>query len=168
MPDLAIAINKLLDSNKGTHLFVGFIFVGLIIKLVFGLYQPASAVIWGYFIIIFSIIGIIFLSVDTSKNDWDAVKQLIFQPLLLLILILLWNISLNFQYYKEINKRTIPNIYYTWSHFSTILIISIVILYVFNFIIESPLNMYSYILLILNVIVTGIQQVILDNFTVDG
>jgi len=165
--DLAQTLNRILDLDKGKQLFIGFIFVGIIVKIFLGFAQPATALIWGYFIIIFSIIGLLFLSVDINQNDMEAVKKF-FQPLLFLIIILLWNISINLKYFKEINKHTIPNIYYTWSHFSAILIISIVILSVLGYVTDKPLYIYNYILLIMNLIVTGIQQVILDSFTVDG
>lgn len=167
MGDIAQVLNQILDLDTGKQIFIGFIFIGIIVKVFLGFAQPATAVIWGYFIIIFSIIGLIFLSVDTTQNDMEALKKF-FQPLLFLIIILLWNISINLKYFKEINKRTIPNIYYKWSQFSSIIITSIVILSILNYVTETPLYMYNYILLIMNLIVTGIQQVILDSFTVDG
>jgi len=167
MGDLAQVFNQIIDLEKGKQIFIGFIFIGIIVKVFLGFAQPATAVIWGYFIIIFSIIGLIFLSVDTTQNDMEALKKF-FQPLLFLIIILLWNISINLKYFKEINKRTIPKIYYKWSQFSSIIITSIVIISILNYVTETPLYMYNYILLIMNLIVTGIQQVILDSFTVDG
>ena len=166
--NLTEIIRKLSETKTGTQVFIGFIFVGLIVKILLGIAQPASATIWGYFVIIFSLIGLIFLNTDTTKNDMEALKGF-FQPLLLLIIVLLWSISLNFRFYKEINKKTVPSQYYIWSGFSTVLICAIVILSILDYIIQTPqFILYNYILLIFNLIVVGIQQVILDSFTVDG
>jgi hypothetical protein len=163
------AITSIIQADKGKQLFFGFIFVGLLVKIILGVVTPATALIWGYFIIIFSIIGLVFLQVDPEKNNFDAINQL-FQPLLLLIIILLWNISLTFRFYKEINHKTVPKQYFMWSGFSTILIISIIIFSILSYLLKdnNSFTIYSYVLLIFNLIVTAIQQVILDSFTVDG
>ena len=163
------AITRIINADKGEQLFFGFIFVGLLVKILMGLVAPATSLIWGYFIIIFSIIGLVFLQVDPEKNTMDAIKKL-FQPLLLLIIILLWNISLTFRYYKPINKKTVPRQYFMWSKFSTILIIAIIILSILSYLAKETgtFYIYSYVLLVLNLITTAIQQVILDSFTVDG
>jgi len=162
------AITYIINADKGKQLFFGFIFVGLLVKILMGAIYPATSLIWGYFIIIFSIIGLIFLQVDPEKNTMDAIYKL-FQPLLLLIIVLLWNISLTFRFYTEINKRTVPKQYFMWSGFSTILMISIIFLSILDYLVkEDSFTVYNYILLIFNLIVTAIQQVILDSFTVDG
>jgi len=165
-------ITSIINIDKGKQLFLGFIFIGLLVKILMGFTAPATSLIWGYFIIIFSIIGLIFLQVDPEKNDFSAISNL-FQPLLLLIIVLLWNISINLRFFKQINKKTVPKQYYMWSGFSTILISAIVIIAVLSYIQSDTtnsksFNVYNYVLLLLNLIVTVIQQVILDNFTVDG
>lgn len=166
--DLADIVNKISDSNKGVQVFIGFIFIGIIVKILLGTTQPATATIWGYFIVAFSIIGLLFLSTDTTKNDMEALKGF-FQPLLLLVIVLLWSISLNFKYYKEINKNTVPKQYFIWSNSSTILICGICVLSIIGYIGKTEqFILYNYILMVFNLIVVGIQQVILDNFTVDG
>ena len=97
--DLANFVDKLVNAdNKGQQIFFGFIFIGLLVKIGLGIVAPATALLWGYFIIIFSIIGLVFLKVDPTKNNMSALK-LLFQPLLLLILVLLWNISLNLRFF---------------------------------------------------------------------
>ena len=162
------AITRIINADKGEQLFFGFIFVGILVKLLMGFAAPATALIWGYFIIIFAIIGLVFLQVDPEKNTMDAMGKL-FQPLLLLIIVLLWNISLTFRYYKVINKKTVPKQYFMWSGFATILITAIIVLSILSYLVkDNSFTVYSYVLLILNLIVTAIQQVILDSFTVDG
>jgi hypothetical protein len=166
--DLDGYTQKIVDADKGQQIFFGFIFVGLLIKIVLGFDTPARALLWGYFIIIFSIIGLVFLKVDLNKNNMSALK-LLFQPLLLLIIVLLWNISLNLRYYNEINAQTVPKQYYMWSSFSTILIVSIVVLSILGYLVNNnSFTLYGYVLLIFNLIVTAIQQIILECFTVDG
>ena len=166
--DLGSYVQKLMDTDKGQQIFFGFIAVGIIIKLGLSFAGAASALLWGYFIIIFSIIGLVFLRVDTTKDNMTALKPL-FEPLLLLIIVLLWNISLNLRFYDEINANSVPTQYYMWSGFSTILIISIISISILGYIQEDPLfTFYGYILLVFNLIVTAVQQIVLESFTVDG
>lgn len=166
--DLGNYVQKLLDTDKGQQIFFGFIAVGLIVKLGLSFAGAASALLWGYFIIVFSIIGLVFLRVDTTKDNMTALKPL-FEPLLLLIIVLLWNISLNLRFYDEINANTVPNQYYMWSWFSTILIISIISVSILGYLQEDALfTFYGYILLVFNLIVTAVQQIVLESFTVDG
>jgi Na+/H+-translocating membrane pyrophosphatase len=119
--------------------------------------------------IIFSIIGLVFLKIDPTKNNMSALK-LLYQPLLLLIIVLLWNISITLRFYDKINKQTVPTQYFMWSWFSTILITTIIIISILSYVSdnEKSFTIYNYILLIFNFIVTAIQQVVLESFTVDG
>ena len=138
------AITRIINADKGKQLFFGLIFVGLLVKILMGFAAPATALVWGYFIIIFAIIGLVFLEVDPEKNTMDALKKL-FQPLLLLIIILLWNISLTYRYYKVINKKSVPKQYFMWSGFATILITAIIIFSVLSYLVkENSFTIYSY------------------------
>ena len=169
MGDLANYSQRILDADKGQQIFFAFILVGLIIKIGLTFVAAANALLWGYFIIIFSIIGLIFLKVDPTKNNMSAVKQL-FQPLLILIIVLLWNISINLRFYNEINTQAVPKQYFMWSWFSTILVVAIIFISILGYVVEeeNAFKTYGYILLIFNFIVTAIQQVVLESFTVDG
>ena len=55
MSDLANYTQRLLDADKGQQIFFGFIAVGLIIKIGLSFAAAADALLWGYFIVIFSI-----------------------------------------------------------------------------------------------------------------
>lgn len=167
--DLVNYTQKILEADKGQQVFFGFIFIGLLVKIGLSFVAAASALLWGYFIIIFSIIGLVFLRIDPSKNNMSAIKILI-QPLLLLIIILLWNISITLRFYDEINNQSVPTQYFMWSWFSTILITSIIIISILSYVSnnEKSFMIYNYMLLIFNFIVTAIQQVVLESFTVDG
>ena len=159
---------KLLEADKGQQIFFGFIFVGLIIKIGLGFASSATALLWGYFIIIFSIIGLIFLKIDPTKNNLSALK-LLYHPLLLLIIILLWNISINLRFYDQINEQRVPKQYFMWSWFSTILIIAIISISILGYLQKQDVfSFYGYILLAFNLIITAIQQIVLESFTVDG
>jgi Na+/H+-translocating membrane pyrophosphatase len=167
--DLATYVNKIILQPKGQQIFFGFIMVGLLIKICLSFSAGATALLWGYFIIIFSIIGLIFLKVDPSKNNMVALK-LLFQPLLLLVIVLLWNISLNLRFFEEINKNQVPIQYNMWSRFSTLLITSIIVISILGYVTdqEKSFMIYGYVLLVFNLIVTAIQQIVLESFTVDG
>ena len=125
--DLVNYTQKILEADKGQQIFFGFIFIGLLVKIGLSFVAAATALLWGYFIIIFSIIGLVFLRVDPNKNNMTAVKMLL-QPLLLLIIILLWNISITLRFYDQINNESVPIQYFMWSWFSTILITSIIVI----------------------------------------
>jgi len=167
--DLVNYTQRILEADKGQQIFFGFIFIGLLVKIGLSFVAAATALLWGYFIVIFSIIGLVFLRVDPSKNNMTAIKILI-QPLLLLIIILLWNISITLRFYDEINNQSVPTQYFMWSWFSTILITSIIVISILSYVSdnEKSFMMYNYMLLIFNFIVTAIQQVVLESFTVDG
>jgi len=166
--DLVDYGQKLFDADKGQQIFFGFIFVGLLIKIGLGFAAAATALLWGYFIIIFSIIGLIFLKIDPTKNNMSALK-LLYQPLLLLIIVLLWNISINLRFYDEINQQLVPMQYFMWSWFSTILVIGVICVSILGYVQKQDVfAFYGYILLAFNLIVTAIQQIVLESFTVDG
>lgn len=179
------------DTKTANPVFMALIVVGLFIKIAMGYsfsledgsVGPANAVLWGYGIISFSILGIILINIDTTSNDWNSIKKLPWS-LVGTIIILMWIISLNLKYYYLINKQGAPEQYYTWSNYSTILLIGLIAISVFQYILTSvdssssklsqakeygaQLYIYSYMLAFLNLISVTIMQVILDCFTVDG
>jgi hypothetical protein len=177
-------------DNKTTNpIFMALIFVGLFIKIAFGntfstddgSIGPANAVLWGYGIVAFSILGIVLINIDTTSNDWNSLKKLPW-ALVGTIIIIMWTISLNLKYYTTINKKNAPEQYYTWSNYSSILLVALVAVSVFQYILSSAddskvsqakqyatqLAVYGYMLAFLNLITVTIMQVILDCFTVDG
>ena len=110
----------------------------------------------------------IFLKIDPTKNNLSALK-LLYHPLLLLIIILLWNISINLRFYDQINEQRVPKQYFMWSWFSTILIIAIISISILGYLQKQDVfSFYGYILLAFNLIITAIQQIVLESFTVDG
>ena len=177
------------DTKAANPVFMALIVVGLFVKIAMGnvfstedgSIGPANATLWGYGIVAFSILGIVLINVDTTSNDWNSIKKLPWS-LVGTIIILMWIISLNLKYYTTINKKNAPEQYYTWSNYSTILLIGLVVISVFQYILSSSnssklsegnkyatqLSVYAYMLAFLNLIGVTIMQVILDCFTVDG
>jgi hypothetical protein len=173
------------DAKIANPVFIALIAVGIFIKLALsfgtsddGSVGPANSLIWGYCIVVFSLIGIIFLNIDIGSDTWSDMKKLPW-TMILTLLIIMWTISLNFKYFTPINKGTVPYQYYMWSRYSTILIIAMIVISLLQYMLKSKknsdsdeyarqLSMYSIIIFIFNFICICILQVILDSFAVDG
>jgi hypothetical protein len=176
---------KNIESSPTNDIFFGLVVVGFII---YGLglsvssddgsMGSASGVLWGFMLVVFSLIGIIFINIDTGANEWRAIQSLPL-PLVLTVILLIWVISLNIKYFTQINKRTVPDSYFTWSMYSSIVIACMVGISMFQYLLSKSKNtstainfknvaVYSYLLIFLTFITVIIQQIILDCFTVDG
>jgi hypothetical protein len=175
------------DIKTAYIIFIGILIVGLFIKFALsGIYSSdgsvgsANAVIWGYGIATFAILGIIIVNVDPTINDFAGFKKLPWS-LILTIVILIWFISLNVKYFTSINKKNVPEQYYKWSNYSSILLFFLIGINVFIFIIKDfsnneprltqyadQISGYGIVLSILNLIVITIIQITLDCFTVDN
>ena len=171
------------DARIANPVFIALIAVGLFIKVTLSLGKtqdgslgPANSLIWGYSIVMFSLIGIIFLNMDLGSDTWNDMKKLPWTMILTLIIIM-WTISLNFKYFTPINKGTVPYQYYTWSSYSTILVIAMIVVSILQYImrngtasdeVSKQISMFSIIIFVFNLIAVCILQIILDCFTVDG
>ena len=192
------------ESSLSSKVFAGLIFVGLFTKFYIGSVintrdgsnGPATGTIWGYTMVVMSLISIIFLnSVTGNASDYNTVSgifRLFPIPILLLIIVLLWEITINYRFQTTLNKRDAPDLYYTFSRYSTILItfqiISTLFQYAMHMIIKKKelgisnaslnssdvstfldrLNNANYLLIFLNFVVITIKQVILEKYNVDG
>ena len=185
--------SKFIDNQKNfSFIVMGVItFVGLIIKLSFssnttedGTDGPASATVYGYGIVAFSILSGIFLSfalatgepVEQSGNSVVAFLKVLIkhslQPVLLFI-ILLWNISININYYTKINQGRVTNEYFQFSSLSNMLIfMQVIILFLFlnekEPIRKNQLSQILYILVSLNLIFAAMMNIVLKYFSTDG
>ena len=136
---------NLVNNDYVFSVFAGFCLLGNVIKIYFGKIQPdgssgpASATLWGYTIICFSLITILFVA-TTIGNDKPFEKLLSSGlPVMLLLLLLLWTISLNLKYYDKINKGLVAEEYYTWSRVSTtITIFQMVLIILIHLMITYP------------------------------
>jgi len=165
--------------------FIGLIVIGIIVKLLGSLgvesLGQATASLWGYNIILFSLIGIMILKLDTS--EYMFMKQIKNIPIYLFVLsiLIVWVIILNVKFYKVINKKQLPTEYFTWNDWSTYVLLSVIIVIIFVFYVkqikdskilsesfESDISTFLYFVLFINFIIVGIQNTILQNFTVEG
>ncbi len=182
-----LILNAINDKNKQivNPIFLSIIVVGFIIKFAFGFSVastdgstgPASSLIWGYSIIVFGLIGIIYSNLNQGVNEYDSIKKLPY-PIIFSIVLMVWLISLNMNYFKNINSLNVPEQYFTWSNYSGILLLFLLSVSIIQYILiqnknqdssyVSNLSLYSYVLLFFNLIAILIQKIILDSFTVDG
>jgi hypothetical protein len=176
-------------------LFLGFILIGLIIKIFsFNIHSslteeeiragakpvgPATGAIWGYSIVLFATLGLIFISVNPQKESYDQIENI---PLSMyaIVVLLAWSIVLNFRFYDKINKTLdMPYQYDLWNNWSLITIIMLSIFSVLEYLIntlhnpaynglKSQLKMFTIVVFFSGIIVMGIQDTILNNFLVDG
>jgi hypothetical protein len=171
------------DVTIATQFFIGLIIVGCIIKLLSNTlsgtpgFSPASGTIWGYLLVLCSILGFIILTVDTTTDI--TIKQFnIPWYLFVLIGIILWVLYLNISFYKQINRNNIPPVYTMWDSWSSVFIIMITLLILIQYNSETVdtsqdnnkkiFNVLLGFILFLNIIIVGIQHTILQNFSVDG
>jgi len=166
------------DRSKLNPIFAALLLVGVFIKFALsevtfstdGSNGPATSLIWGYGIVVFSLLGLIIINVNPGADEWSDMKKI---PWLILVTIALfvWIISFNIQYYKQINKKNVPDEYNVWSNYSTFLLLMLIGFCCYQFIADDTDQMvliYSMIVLLFNVIAVSIQQVILSCFYVDG
>lgn len=174
----------------------------------YGLQGPASSIIWGYGITAVALFILLFMSfylrkrdkdiknkvLELGKNDSENSENLLFVlaklllndslPILLAFSLLVYAITLNYNYFTKINSGRIPNTYSTYEfYFSILLIIQIglIVKYMYNLLkkndgINSPINdkqtlllkSISYILSTINFIFLIILHILLVFFSTDG
>ena len=89
--------------------------------------------------------------------------------------------ELNVKFYKVINEKSLPGEYYTWNNWSTYVLLAIIIIITYIFYakqikknpiltptFESDTSTILYFILFINFIIVGIQNTILQNFSVEG
>tara|TARA_B100001142_G_scaffold321822_1_gene369095 strand:+ start:88 stop:684 length:597 start_codon:yes stop_codon:yes gene_type:complete len=167
-------------------IFFYFIFVALFCQLVFSNFKSndpygshgfASISIVTYCLVLFSMLSItlthMISKINSATNDTSPADR----PELFMIaptIYILWLVSINVKYYKAINLRKVPPKFFLFANL-TIIITAIqfmlVIALLLNPTIEANLKQKIEFLNILfsflNFILILIQQIILDNFTVD-
>ena len=151
---------------------ITFTMIGIVTKLILsmfvssndGTFGSANTSIWGNLIVIISLISYLCI-------DFELQEENIYQ-LSLLIMMLLWDTTISYKYFERINKQEIPNIYYSWSFFSNLMMLSFVLLLLYNLLYENEdkkqISGFLYIIGFFSLFIIGIQQTILDNFMVDS
>lgn len=177
------AANIQIDQSKANPVFIAIIIVGLFIKLALsnvslstdGTTGPASSLIWGYGLVIFSLMGLIIVNVSPGSNEWSDIKKLPW-VLIMTIVLLIWVVGINIQYFKEINLKNVPDEYFMWSDYSTILLVALIGISIYQYILYTSgkkdkageLFLYAALVFLFNLIAVTIQQIILNCFYVDG
>jgi hypothetical protein len=182
---LARQAMRAFDQNKVNPVFLALMMAGIFIAFALsetklstdGSTGPATALIWGYGIVVFSMLGFILVNADPGSDEWSDLIKLPWM-IILTIGILVWTIVLNIKYYKQINDRNVPDEYIMWSKYSVYLILCVVGITCYQYSVyksetdghsgSESLLVYSIIAVIFNVIAVSIQQVILSCFYVDG
>lgn len=186
-------INTAQEITLSHRLFAGLIFIGLFVKILSSLINTttnspsaigeATGTIWGYGIILFSLLGLVLLKLDNTQSPNKQFKNIPF-TLYILAGIILWILVMNSIHYKDINKKTIPPTYYVWSKWSTAFIFIITILIMIQLSADTikasgnyakmfianlkTIHVYAGFILFLNILITAIMWIIIQNFKVDG
>lgn len=174
------------ETHISINIFRKFLLLGLVSAWLFsmfsihdkqnGLYGPASIVIWSYGTAIVSLLFILLLNNLLNKNfsapsfNGNTISGF------LTIFLITWLISINLKHFKKINMNAIPEKYSNYSHWTALLIL-IQSFFIFlsygdnsadeekSFI--NKIVSLNYIIIFLTFILVLIQQLILDNFSVD-
>jgi hypothetical protein len=110
--------------------------MGIVIKLFFpekfsrlGNTGPATSTIWGYGLTAIALSIMLFMGIYVSKNIFETEGNLIemlfsnVAPIFLTLVVIIYAIVLNFQYFKRINSNRVTNEYHTYSFMSSVLTI---------------------------------------------
>lgn len=186
------------STNRQLELtnLLAFACAGIIIKLMFGSAQPASAVIWGYglssmALFLLMMISLALANVEEMRAGVGKFIEAFTQyalPTLLLLILLAWLIAVNVNFYDLINSKQVPSEYNFYSFLSSIVILlQTAVLFMFydqKFNItnlqQSSLKIQSeeesatknstlsYVFTLINAILIGMMQIVLTFFTTDG
>jgi hypothetical protein len=189
---------RLLDVNNMLALSAAGVLIKLFLGTNYsndGTSGPASSTIWGYGLTTISLFSLAFISLALAKecNMQDSVGKFIasagssnFIPIFLLLLVLIWIIALNIMYFKRINQNKVANEYHQYSMMSSVLIIfQLILLYqYFSNLLSTNLDKsgvknihkivathsasITYIFTLLNFILTGMMQIVLEFYSTDG
>ena len=124
------------NNNLDFMIIVVLAIMGIIIKLFFpekfsrlGNTGPATSTIWGYGLTALALSIMLFMGIYVSKNIFEKngnFVEMLFSnvsPIFFTLLILMYAIFLNFQYFKRINSNRVTNEYHTYSFMSSVLTI---------------------------------------------
>jgi|TARA_B110000114_G_scaffold175331_1_gene204785 hypothetical protein len=174
-------------------------FIGIFIKLMFEFNgnvvdgsSKASAAIVGYTLVIISIFSLLFVQLSLAKKEDmkdDGVTKFIMKlisgavPPLLLLLIVIWLLYININYFDRINSGTLTDQYKDVSFISSMMVLLQIII-VFKYFsknsspkpdddsalmaMEQNITSISYLLTLANVMFIGILNIILEYFATDG
>ena len=194
--DMLLKVKLMQEAKITTQILFAFIFIALFSKLIFtgiqshddtGSHGAASINIMSYSIILISVLSIVFLNtmLHTGEMDKGSPIKSISWDLVVLTIYLCWLISINMRHYERINLQRVPPHYYLYSNLSMLVIAGQSFFFMIHYILNNDeyskqedilgnnkdlvlrLDFIHYILIFLNFLLILIQQIILDNFSVD-
>lgn len=169
--------------------------IGIAVKLLFGNNYskdgsngPASSVLWGYGLVTIAIFFLIFVQVNqylktnlqTPTLASGAFRGVFLKilPTLFMFIILAWIVTMNFQFYKQINTGDLAGEYKEFSNMSTVMIIFQLIVLIKYIELSKNGNSetaeskkfanISYIIAILNFVFIAMMNIIIVSYTTDG
>jgi len=175
--------NVIKDQQLTSRLLISVIFIGIFTHLFlkgqrssYGTHGSASALVWGYSMVVFSIICILFINNINSQTM--NIMKIIPLDVLFILIIMIWLISLNSKYLTEINKGNVPNKFYSYSTITSIIILVQILFFLMTYVLKNNQNkkiqgilknvsIINYILIILTFMFVLAQQFMLGNFCVD-
>lgn len=138
---------------------------------------PATGSIWGYCIILFATMGVIFISVNPQEENMEQIKNIPISVFMIVVL-LIWSVMLNFNHYSQINGGNMPFEYTTWDNWSIVIISILAILSILEILINSKSPTYDnlkpnmkiimVVVFISGIVTLTIQDTIVQYFLVDG
>uniref|UniRef100_A0A6C0KZ02 Uncharacterized protein n=1 Tax=viral metagenome TaxID=1070528 RepID=A0A6C0KZ02_9ZZZZ len=177
------------EETLSVNIFTSFTFLGVISAWLFsltklhdtehGIYGSASIVIWSYLTALVSLGCILLLKNMTDPNYMFSGTTSVAG--FLTIFLMIWVVTLNLKYFKNINMNVVPEQYYDisgWTYFLIIIQSSFVFLTLDS---SAPktddeherknalsiISTFNNIIIFLSSILVLIQQIILEKFSVD-
>lgn len=175
------------NNTMTTQILFAFIFIALFSKLIFssiqsyddtGSHGSASINIMSFSIILISVLSIVFMNAIDQKDGNILRDPKNSGYLVALTVYLCWMISINVKHYTRINLQQVPSNYFLYSNLSILVIAGQSLFFmIYSFLKDNllksnkelitRLDFIHYILIFLNFLLILIQQIILDNFSVD-
>lgn len=179
------------DADLSSKIFTSFIFIGIFTNIFFnsfniydekeGSYGQASISIWSHGIILMSLFCILFFrSILSSNKDGQSTLMMVTSniPMLILVFYLFWLISINMKHFNNINSKKVPSNYSTYNSLTMVVLLLQILFFIYSMLegnsktnidtyFMHKISFLNYILIFLNFVLITIQQLILDNFSVD-
>lgn len=179
------------NNTMTTQILFAFIFIALFSKLIFssiqsyddtGSHGSASINIMSFSIILISVLSIVFMKAIDQKPENILSDPKHSGYLVALTVYLCWMISINVKHYTRINLQQVPSNYFLYSNLSILVIAGQSLFFMIHSFLNNNkepgllksneelikrLDFIHYILIFLNFLLILIQQIILDNFSVD-
>ena len=179
------------EIGYNLNIFLWFCIIGIAV-----IFSAPKQIVWGYSWIIFSLIGMLtmiwaLISPDMMDKSWTSVVYSSFThslPVVIVIVLLSWVISLRLNYAYKFNNDSVPDMYYNYLYVANIILI-FEILSIYNTVknqfdtasahgstvmdkIKQGINKQQggilYLLIAINFILVSIMNTVLKYYMTDG